>query len=185
MQQRRLRKPQKKKQGGRKRKRSAWRKKREKKRRKKLPLEEVAVAPVQEAEAQQQIKLTMMVAPKKALETAMVAVLEAVTLMALLEVVQAVVQAAAQAVALAAALAAASTEVLVAPEEMALVETLIQTSTTSTKISTSLEEVEVADQAPVEAADQAQVAISMACRQIIARSAISPKTEARIQKLGQ
>ena len=181
MQQRRLRKPQKKKQGGRKRKRSAWRKKREKKRRKKLPLEEVAVAPVQEAEAQQQIKLTMMVAPKKALETAMVAVLEAVTLMALLEVVQAVVQAAAQAV----ALAAASTEVLVAPEEMALVETLIQTSTTSTKISTSLEEVEVADQAPVEAADQAQVAISMACRQIIARSAISPKTEARIQKLGQ
>ena len=131
------------------------------------------MALVQEVEPQQQIKLIMMVAPTKALETAMVAVLEAVTLMALLEVVQAV------------ALAAASTEVLVAPEEMALVETLIQTSTTSTKISTSLEEVEVADQAPVEAADQAQVAISMACRQIIARSAISPKTEARIRKLGQ
>ena len=131
------------------------------------------MALVQEVEPQQQIKLIMMVAPTKALETAMVAVLEAVTLMALLEVVQAV------------ALAAASTEVLVAPEEMALVETLIQTSTTSTKISTSLEEVEVADQAPVEAADQAQVAILMVCRQIIARSVISPKMEARIRKLGQ
>ena len=92
MQQRRLRKPQKKKQGGRKRKRSAWRKKREKKRRKKLPLEEEAVAQVREVEPQQQIKLIMMVAPTKALGTAMVAVLEAVTLMALLEVVQAVVQ---------------------------------------------------------------------------------------------
>ena len=135
------------------------------------------MALVREVEPQQQIKLIMMVAPTKALETAMVAVLEAVTLMALLEVVQAA--------ALAVALAAASTEVLAAPEEMALVETLIQTSPTSTKISTSLEEVEVADQAPVEAADQAQVAISMACRQIIARSAISPKTEARIRKLGQ